>query len=211
MASRKSKKLNSSVSYDAIEFFKLTKNKGFLNKIKALRKKYGIDVFELANSIIDGAEELSSEEEIFENLINNHHLQNDVSNLLKVMHLSEGWYSAVLNYLILDTDLILDPKFKPDGIQIHYKLDDDSVEIKLGKDSTLKEIIDRWPSIQKYLNGNRKKKWENFRRDLCIYLAHEKGRSIEEIDREIKEYFDEDLDYGVIKNAISKYKKNMKR
>ena len=210
MASRKSQKLNKEVSYDAIVFFKLTRYPKFKEHINKLRKKYGINNYDLSQSLIPQAEELNTEDKIYEHLINDPSLQKDILEILTYFNLSHGWDNAIFNYLILDEDLILNSKFKPDGISIIKNIEDGSVLIKLGKDATLQEIINKWPDIQENPNGGRKKKWEKFRRDLCIYNSYEKGASIEEIYLEIKKLFDEDLDFGVIKNAISKYKRKMK-
>ena len=202
--SEKSRKLEKEISYDAIVFFKLTKNNDFQQQINILRKKYGINIYNLVDSVIPSAEELDNEDDIFEYLINDFSLQNDVFDLLEKFNLSEDWYNAVSNYLILDE------KFKPDGIQVIHRLKERDVVIKLGKDSTLQEIISRWPLIQKKLDSNnRKKKWENFRRDLCIYNEYKKGKTTDEIYTFIKKYFNEDLEYWVIQNSISKYKKRM--
>ena len=210
MASRKSHRLEKDITYDSISFFKLCTDQEFNKEINKLRKRYGINTYNLSESVIPNYEELENEDKIFEHLINDFNLQDEVSKILKKINLSEYWHGAVMNYLILDENLILGSKFKPDGIHIVYNLEKRKIIIEIGEDATLEEIKMAWPAIQKRLPKTRKKKWENFRRDLIIFKEYESGKNTKEIQGVLEKVFDKAPSVYTITNAIYRYKHRMK-
>ena len=205
-----------SINYDTIQYFKLTQQPDFIKDVEEIRdrfnKKQGFDDSDYKKPILS-VEDLDSEYlyYLYEEL------EEEADSLIKKYKLSGDWSRAILDYIILGADLIGGDDFKIGGVKIKQRDPDkeyDNVELVLYKNTTLKDIKYSWPEIQKGLDNLpgktvRKRVQEEFLRDRHIYLLAKEGKTINEIYRSIKREFNEDVDFWVISNSLSKFCKNI--
>ena len=212
---RRKTKPRSNITYDAIEFYILTNKKIIKEKIIDIRERYGIDSYSLEESSIKGAEELNDEDQIYEYLLLDQEFQSEVNNILKLTNLSDRWFDAVFGLIVLGQNIIFDAKFKPDGVNIvSINGNRNNILLELGKDTTLDDIIMKWPNIQKAISRlpgkkSRRKPSKNFFRDYLIYRMSARGKKTNEIYSEMKKDYG-DLDFGNIETIIKRFKKRLK-
>jgi hypothetical protein len=136
--------------------------------------------------------------------------------LIKEFGLPKTWEDIILKY-ILEDDIF--PDYNPNGLSLEIKNEgdrpDEEYYLRIFPQTSIKEIKDAWPDIQKKINTNkiktRKKTKGKLVRDMEIFRLYKTGKSISEIYTLIKKQFpSEDLDFGNIKVIISNYKKFVK-
>jgi ribosomal protein L31E len=204
MPQKKNKpKVKPKINLKAIEFYKLTLDKNFSKDVEKI-KDWVFNHF------------IEEDEIIFEEAINDLLFQEEIDKILDKYNLSEDWFFALCELVLDGRKLIIDRNFNPDGLTIYSKPDDPHfVYLRMGKNTTLEEVKEKWPRIEqqiKKIPGYKKpkKEYRNFFRDYLIYNWRKRGMTYEEIAVKIdKEYPGKyEMSISNVKKIVSKFKKD---
>lgn len=210
------------ITYDAIDFYKLTQKKEFSDAIKEVRKNFQIEAGSLKKTHQNWKHECKNIEEFYLWFANYHPLNEAILFIIRdpKHKLPLIYYPVIFDYIIYDKEIIESKVFKPTGFVIRTESADEfgeeKVVLELYKNTSQNEIEDRWKEIEKALKncyGEARKKIKtpnNFMRDLAISIWVDEGLTLDEIFNLLKERGYGEVDYGSIKNAYSRFYKKYK-
>jgi hypothetical protein len=206
-----------SIKYDTVQYFKISRQPDFREDVDRVRdnfnKERGFDNLDPSKSILNISDfdslDLFSLYDVFED---------DAYGLIKKYKLVGNCHRTILDDIILGADSSGSDDFSLGGAGIKSRDPDktySTVELFLYKDATLKDIKEMWSKIQEKLDElpgetvGRRRVPDKFYRDQRVYFLAKDGKTINEIYRVINKEFNEDMDFGAISNALSKFCRKM--